>query len=435
MRQSTEIKSLETRGESNLLGESSIGSYRWVICGLLFFATSINYMDRQVLGILAPVLQKDIGWNEVEYAQIVTAFHFSYAVGMLGMGRLIDVIGVRWGYSLSIFVWSLAIMAHSMVRSVLGFGVVRSALGIGEAGNFPAAVKAVSQWFAKREHSLAIGIFNSGSNVGAILAPLTVPWLNSRFGWQGAFLALGLLGFIWILAWLFAYRGEPVTEKIAEKSPVQAVGFKKRMIQWVNLLRYRQSWAYVVGMGLSSPIWWFYLFWLPKFLVSQFNLNIQNFGVPLAMVYTMACVGSVGGGWLPNFLLNRGWSLNASRKTAMLVCALCVLPVMGTTLAPNAWLASFLIGMATMAHQGWAANVFALASDLFPQHAVASVVGLGGMFGSLGAVAFAEGTGFILEIWPNGYWLLFLVSGTIYLISLVIIHLLIPKMDSVREKL
>lgn len=405
--------------------------FRWTVCGLLFAATTINYMDRQVLGILAPTLEKSLGWNEIEYARIVMAFQAAYAIGLLGFGRLIDRIGTRHGYAVSIFAWSVAAMAHALARGVWGFGVARFALGLGEAGNFPAAVKAVTEWFPRRERALATGLFNSGSNVGAILAPLLVPWITLHYGWQKAFIVLGATGFVWLVFWYWLYglptqshRVSPEELAHIHSDPPESTLEK---IKWRELLRYRQTWAFVVGMSLSAPIWWFYLYWLPKFLNKQYGLDLATLGPPLVVIYTMTTVGSIGGGWLSGALLKRGWSLNASRKTAMLICALCVVPVVFAAQASNLWVATLLIGLAASAHQGWAANLFTLVSDLFPKHAVASVVGLGGMFGSLAAVAFSQSAGFILQT-TGSYWTLFIMAGSAYLLALGIMQLLIPNM-------
>jgi ACS family hexuronate transporter-like MFS transporter len=405
--------------------------FRWTVCALLFFATTINYMDRQVLGILAPTLEKALGWNEIEYSHIVMAFQAAYAIGLLGFGRLIDGIGTRHGYAASIFAWSVAAMAHALARGVFGFGVARFALGLGEAGNFPAAVKAVTEWFPRRERALATGLFNSGSNVGAILAPLLVPWLTLHYGWQMAFVVLGATGFGWLFFWYWLYTMPAGSRHVSpeELAHIHSDPPDPAMekIPWRILLRYPQTWAFVVGMSFSAPIWWFYLYWLPKFLNKQYDLDLGSLGPPLVVIYTMTTVGSIGGGWLSGSLLKRGWSVNAGRKTALLICALCVVPVVFAAQASNLWVATFLIGLAASAHQGWAANLFTLVSDLFPKQAVASVVGLGGMFGSIAAVAFSQSAGFILQA-TGSYWVLFIMAGSAYLLALGIMQMLIPNM-------
>lgn len=408
-----------------------VGHVRWTICALLFFATTINYMDRQVLGLLAPDLQREIGWTEAQYAHVVTAFQAAYAIGLLGFGRLVDLLGTKRGYSIAVLFWSVAASAHALVRSVFGFGAARFALGLGEAGNFPAAVKAVAEWFPKRERALANGIFNSGANVGAILAPLAVPWITLHWGWRAAFLVLGGLGFVWCVAWAWLYEAPEKSKRLsaAERAhissdPQESPGPK---IGWGQLLRHRQMWAFLVGYAFTAPIWWFYLYWLPKFLNQRFKVDLLSMGLPLVVIYTVTSFGSVGGGWLPSILIRRGWSTNASRKTAMLVCALCVLPVMFAAQTSELWVAIALIAIAAAAHQGWAANLFALASDLFPKQAVASVVGLGGMAGAVAAMAFSESAGLILEK-TGSYWPLFAISGCAYVVALGIIHALVPRL-------
>ena len=409
--------------------------FRWTVCGLIFAATTINYMDRQVLGLLAPTLEKELGWSEMEYARIVMAFQAAYALGLLGFGRLIDWIGTRHGYALSIFAWSVAAMAHALARTVGGFGIARFALGLGEAGNFPAAVKAVTEWFPRRERALATGLFNSGSNVGAILAPLLVPWLTVHYGWQGAFIVLGATGFVWLIFWYWFYAS-PHDSKHLSAEELQHIRSDPpepclEKIPWHTLLGFRQTWAFVVGMSLTAPIWWFYLYWLPKFLNKQYGLDLATLGPPLVVIYTMTTVGSIAGGWLSGVFMKRGWSVNASRKIALLICALAVVPVVFASQASNLWVATGLIGLAAAAHQGWAANLFTLVSDLFPKQAVASVVGLGGMFGSLAALAFSQSAGMILQA-TGSYWSLFIMAGSAYLLALIIMQLLIPKMKPVE---
>ena len=412
-----------------------ISNWRWVICALLFLATTINYMDRQVLGLLAPTLQHDIGWSETDYANIIVAFQAAYALGLMAFGRGVDILGTRKGYALAVLVWSVAAIGHALARSATGFGVARFALGLGESGNFPAAVKAVSEWFPLRERALANGIFNSGCNVGAVLAPVLVPWLTLRWGWPAAFVVLGVLGFIWLIGWLLFYE---VPEKSRYVGPDALADLRSDSpqtrsprIPWSRLLACRQAWAFVVGYAFSAPIWWFYLYWLTKFLNRQYGLDLASLGLPLVVIYSMTCFGSIGGGWLSSALLQRGWSLNASRKTAMLICALCVVPVVFAAHASHLWLATVLIGIAASAHQGWAANLFALASDLFPRQAVGSVVGLGGLAGALTAMVFSESTGYILET-TGSYWSLFAVAALAYLAALAIIHWLSPQLLPAR---
>ena len=412
-------------------GHGRIGRYRWLVCALLFFATTINYMDRQVLSILAPVLQKDIGWNELQYAHIVTAFQAAYAIGMLAFGRVVDVIGTRHGYAICLVLWSLAAMAHAAVRSVFGFGVARFALGFSEAGNFPAAIKAVTEWFPKRERALATGLFNSGTNVGAILAPLVVPWLTLHYGWQASFLVLGGTGFVWLVFWYAFYDAPDCSRRVTPEELAHILSDAEKPaaghVSWFRLLGFRQTWFYIVAYSFSAPVWWFYLYWLPKFLHHQHRLDLGGLGPPLIVIYSMTCVGAVGVGWFSGFLLRRGWSVNAARKTAMLLCALAVVPVVFAANTSQLWLATLLIGLAMAAHQGWASNLFSLVGDLFPKRAVASVVGLGGMIGAITSMALAESAGFILQT-TGSYWPLFAIAASAYLVALAIMHAVLPDM-------
>lgn len=409
---------------------------RWIVCALLFLATTINYMDRQILGLLAPMLEKEIGWTETEYSYIVMAFQAAYALGLLGFGWIIDRIGTKHGYSLSIALWSIAAGAHALARSVFGFGAARFALGIGEAGNFPAAVKAVTEWFPRQERALATGIFNSGSNVGAIIAPLAVPALTLHYGWQTSFIILGAIGFAWVVLWHVLYNSPEESRWVSgaelahiRMDPPDETGARMR---WIDMLGYRQTWAYIVGMSFSAPVWWFYLYWLPKFLNKNYNLDLTTMGPPLVVIYTMTCFGSIGGGFVSSLLIKRGWSVNAARKTAMLACAICVVPVIFAAKASNLWVATLLIGLAASAHQGWAANLYTLVSDLFPKSAVASVVGLGAMFGAVTSLVFSRTAGAILEA-TGSYWTLFLACGAAYLAALLIMHFLVPRWHPVMQ--
>ena len=308
-----------------------VGRYRWVICALLFFATTINYIDRQVLGILAPDLQRSIGWSEVEYGRIVTAFQFAYALGLLVAGRLLDLFGTRLGFAVAIVLWSLAAMGHALARNALGFSVARFALGLGEAANFPAAIKTVAEWFPKRERAFATGIFNAGSNIGAVVAPAVVPWIALTWGWQWAFILTGAIGFAWLVRLALALsgprRGTSGSAPPSSPSSGATLRSRRRPVAWSRLMGYRQTWAFAIGKFMTDPIWWFYLFWLPKFFNERHGLSLAKLGPPLIAIYLIADVGSIGGGWLSSFLIKRGWSINAARKTAMLVCALCVVPI------------------------------------------------------------------------------------------------------------
>jgi ACS family hexuronate transporter-like MFS transporter len=406
-------------------------SYRWTICALLFTATTINYMDRQILGILAPTLQSEIGWNEIEYGHIVTAFQIAYALGLGLMGRFIDIVGTKLGYSIAITIWSVAAMGHALVRSVFGFGVARFALGFGEAGNFPAAIKTIAEWFPKKERALATGLFNSGANVGAILAPAMVPWITLNYGWRAAFLILGAAGFVWIVFWAIFYDGPEQSRRIGAKELAyirsdseEAPGEK---VSWRRLLGLRQTWAYIVATTIVSPVWWFFLYWLPKFLNKSHGLTLAHLGAPLIAVYSGACIGSIGGGWISSQLLLRGWSVNVARKTGLLICACCALPVVFAAGTSSLIVAVGLITLAAAANQGYYANLYTTASDLFPKRAVASVVGLGGMFGSAYAALFAEAAGHILQS-TGHYTSLFIFCGTAYLMSVACFHLLAPRM-------
>jgi ACS family hexuronate transporter-like MFS transporter len=412
-----------------------IGFQRWTICALLFFATTINYVDRGVLGFLAPDLQRSIGWNEEQYGWIVTAFAAAYAIGLLLVGRLMDWLGTRKGFSIAVVFWSFAAMAHGLATSAFGFGVARFALGIGEAGNFPAAIKTVAEWFPKRERALATGIFNAGSNLGPIVVPLTVPWIVSHYGWQGAFVATGALGFLWLVLWLLFYHPPEKHPRVTKEEIAYIRNDPTETtvkIPWLKLFPHRQTWAFAIGKFLTDPIWWFYLYWLAKFLDKNYGISMSKVSLPIIVIYVVADIGSVGGGFLSSFFIKRGWTINAGRKTAMLVCALCVVPVVFAPLASNLWVAVGLISLACAAHQGWSANIFTFASDMFPRRAVGSVVGIGGMAGAVGGMLFAAGTGYVLQRTNSNYVPVFVVCGSIYLIALLIMHLIVPKLEPAK---
>jgi MFS transporter, ACS family, aldohexuronate transporter len=411
-----------------------VGRYRWKICALLFFATTVNYLDRQVLGILAPLLQKSIGWNEAQYGYIVTAFQAAYGISILFAGRIMDRIGTRKGYSISVVIWGLASMAHCLVRTPFGFGVARFALGIGEAGNFPAAIKTVAEWFPRKERAFATGIFNSGTNFGAILAPLAIPWIALRFGWRAAFLFTGMTDLIWLMFWLAMYR-KPAQHPKLSREELQYIQsdppIPDSKVPFSRLLAKHQTWAYSLGKILTDPVWWFYLFWLPKFLTQSGGLTLSRIGFPLMAIYIGASFGSIGGGWLSSFLLKRNWSVNGARKTTMLLCACLALPAVFVPHVANLWIAVALIGLATAAHQGWSANIFTTVSDMFPQHAVGSVVGIGGTVSAVGSMLSASIVGLVLQA-TGSYSALFLAAGTAYLVALAVFHLLAPKMRPVE---
>ena len=412
----------------------SIGRYRWRICALLLFATTINYIDRQVLGILAPDLQKAIGWNEQQYSAIVAAFQIAYAIGLVTAGAVIDKLGTRVGYALAICVWSIAAMSHSLAATVVGFAIARFALGLGEAGNFPAAIKTVAEWFPRRERAFATGIFNAGSNVGVIVAAAVVPIIAVTWGWRAAFLFTGLLSATWLVAWLTIYR-VPEQHPRLSKGELEYIRSDREeattKTPWRHLLGHRQTWAFVLAKFMTDPIWWFFLFWLPKFLNSEYQLTITGLGLPLIVIYLLADVGSIGGGWLAGRFIKLGWSTNRARKTAMLICALCVVPIVFASQAGNLWVAVLLIGLATAGHQGWSANLFTLTSDMFPRQAVASVVGIGGLGGAVGGAMIAAFVGFLLET-TGSYVPVFMLAGSAYLLALFVVHLLAPRLEPAK---
>ncbi len=410
-----------------------VGHYRWVICAMLFFATTINYIDRQVLGILATdqTFKATIGWNEAQYGYVNTVFQGAYAIGLLGVGRLMDRFGTRKGFSFAVTFWSVAAMCHAMARSAFGFGVARFALGLGEAGNFPASIKTVAEWFPKKERALATGIFNSGSNVGAIVAPLAVPFIAVNYGWQWAFVITGTLGFIWLIFWLMTYRRPEEHPKVtpAELAYIQSDPAEpSTRIPWARLLPHRQTWAFAIGKFLTDPIWWVYLFWLPKFLNTNYGLNITQIGLPLVVIYVTADIGSIGGGWLSSSLIKRGWTVNKARKLSMLICALAVVPIVFAPRASNLWVAVALVSLAAAAHQGWSANIFTMSSDMFPRRAVGSVVGIGGMAGAVGGMLIATAVGLILQ-YTGSYFSIFIMAGSAYLLALAVIQLLVPRLE------
>ena len=412
---------------------TTIGRYRWRICTLLFFVTTLIYLERQVLGVLAPELERVIGWDEIQYGNIVMAFQMAYALGMLLSGRFLDGVGPRIGYALAIAVWTLATSGQSLARSVLAFAIARFVLGLAEAPNFPAAIKTVAEWFPNKERALATGIFNSGANIGAIVAPATAPWVAAHFGWQWAFVFLGVLSAIWIVPWAVTYRQPErhprlsATELAYIQSDPQEPAVR---VPWVRLVPHRQTWAFLVGKFLTDPIWWFFLYWLAKFLNQQYGLTQTGLGWPLVIVYTGSMVGSVCGGWLPAKFLKMGWSLNRARKTSMLICAVAVLPVTFAATGGKLWLTVALVSLATAAHQGWSANLFTLPSDTFPKQAVASVVGIGGFGGAVGGMLIATLTGRVLE-YTHSYLPMFGMASLAYLVALAIIHLLVPTLERV----
>jgi ACS family hexuronate transporter-like MFS transporter len=389
--------------------------HRWIICALLFLATTCNYIDRQVLGILAPELEREFGWNEVTYGHIVTAFQTAYALGLLLSGWLIDRIGSRAGLAIAVFLWSLAAMAHGLARNAWHFAVARFGLGLAEAANFPASIKSVTEWFPEQERPFAIGIFNCGTNVGAIITPIIVPILAVSFGWQSAFLVLGAVGFAWLfLAW-FLFRAPP-QEAVRQTVAAERAG-------WLQVLRLRATWAFAIAKFLTDPVWWFYLYWTPKYLSSTFHLNLMALGAPLVIIYLAADVGSIGGGWWSSHLVRRGHDARAARLRVMLVCSIVVLSVMALAYTKSMWLAIVLLSLATAAHQGWSANLFASASSLVPRDSVASVIGCGGMAGAVGGVLLAETAGHVLE-YTGSYVPLFCACASAYIVAWMVFRML-----------
>jgi ACS family hexuronate transporter-like MFS transporter len=408
--------------------------YRWTVCALLFAATTVNYVDRQVLGILAPVLQDEIGWSERDYGAIVSWFSLAYAFGLLGMGRLMDRIGVRRGFALAVVAWSIAAMAHALARTAGGFSIARAALGLGEAGNFPAAIKTVAEWFPKKERAFATGIFNAGTNVGAIVAPLIVPFITLRWGWRWAFIITGTFGFIWLAFWLVFYKNPEAQPRVtaAELAHIRSdPPESNESISWLKLLSYRQTWAFLIGKGMTDPVWWFYLFWLPKFLDSEYGIQLAGLAAPLVVIYLVADVGSVGGGWVSSALIARGASVNRGRKLAMLAAALLIVPTMFAPHAGSMWVAVGIVSIAAAAHQWWSANIFTTASDMFPRRAVASVVGIGGFAGAMGGFFFQRVTGYVLDVTGSNYNLIFVFCGLTYVSALLIMHLLVPRLEPI----
>jgi len=412
-----------------------LGRVRWTVCAMLFAATSINYMDRQVIAILKPTLEHSIGMTEVSYGYIVDAFQIAYAIGLLAAGRLIDKLGTRVGYMLVMATWSLSAMGHALANTVLEFGFARFCLGLGESGNFPAAIKTVAEWFPQNERSLATGIFNSGANVGAILAPAIVPWVTLRYGWHAAFLTTGVFSVLWIL-WWFRYYRRPADHPTLTARELRHIYQEAAVdlgpaMPWRRLLSCRQTWAFSAAKFLTDPIWWFYLFWLPSYFSAKFNLNLSHLGLPLIVVYNVSVIGSIGGGWLPAPFRRLGLSPNRARLAAMLVCASLVVPIFTAASVTSLWTAIALIGVAAGAHQGWSANLFTTSSDMFPRSAVGAVVGIGGMAGSLGSALFAFFAGHVLQL-THSYAILFGIASSAYLLALIVMYLLAPGLKKVE---
>jgi MFS transporter, ACS family, hexuronate transporter len=455
--------------------EKAIGKYRWTICSLLFFATTVNYLDRQVLSLLAPQLSREFGWSNTDYANITAIFQFTYALSMLFAGRIIDKLGTKAGFVWAIIIWSIGAMMHAyaipiggalvnvlgglglagMSVSVLGFMVSRAVLAVGESGNFPAAIKATAEYFPKKERSFATGIFNSGSNVGAILAPLTVPWIAINWGWQTAFILIGAVGFIWMLFWLFMYEKPEKQKRLSvaeleyinsdeEKPVIQTTAHPAATIgkiSWFKLLGYKQTWAFVFGKFMTDGVWWFFLFWLPKYLQAQYGMVNEDIMLPLAVLYSMTMFGSIGGGWFPMYFIRKGYSPYDGRMKAMLLIALFPLVILAAQPlgADTFWIPVILIGIGASAHQAWSANIFTTVSDMFPKRAVGSVVGIGGMAGGLGGVLISKVGGALFDHYQKlgsietGYTIMFAFCAVAYLIAWMVMKTLVPKYKPITD--
>jgi ACS family hexuronate transporter-like MFS transporter len=411
-----------------------VGRRRWVVVALLFAATAINYVDRQMIGVLKPTLSSEFSWTETDYANIVFWFQLAYAIGYLAFGKIVDAIGARMGYLAAVVIWTISHMAHGLATGVASFAAARFGLGIGESGNFPAGIRAVTDWFPQRERAFAIGLFNAGANVGAILTPLIVPALVLWFDWRVAFYVTGLLGVAWMAAWWTLYR-HPRADRHVSAQELAWIGQDQaepdHQIGWGRLLTVRETWAYALGKFLIDPIWWFFLFWLPGYLFERYNLDLKSFGLPLAVIYLISDVGSVAGGWLSSRLLKAGWSANAARKLTMLLCAVCVVPIWFAQGLESVWSAVLVIGLATAAHQAFSANLYTLPSDMFPRAAVGSVIGIGGTVGALGGMGMALFTGYILDA-THSYQVLFGICASAYFLALLAVHLLSPRLSPVR---
>lgn len=414
---------------------SKAGRYRWTIVALLFVATVINYVDRQMIGVLKAPISNDMGWSESDFANVVAWFQIAYAIGYIGFGKVVDAIGARMGYAIAFVIWQLAHIAHGGAYSVTQFALARFGLGIGESGNFPAGIKAVTEWFPAKERAFAIGIFNAGANIGAIITPLLVPLIVVAWGWRPAFIITGLLAFIWLAFWLKMYRSPRQHSKVSEAElawieqdpadPVKPMGYGA-------VLTRRETWAYALGKFFIDPIWWFFLFWLPGYLLVQYDMNLLTFGLPLAAIYLISDFGSIAGGWMSSRLMKAGKSANFARKLTMFVCACAVVPIYFAQSIDSVWVAVLVIGLATAAHQAFSANLYALPSDLFPRGAVGSVVGIGGTVGAIGGFLMAKGTGWVLDADANNYTVLFAVAACAYFLALIAVHLLSPRLEPVK---
>jgi len=432
--------------------QQAIGKYRWTICALVFFATTVNYLDRQAISLVKTDLDSEFGWTKTDYANINVAFQLLYAIGMVGAGRLIDKLGTKIGYALSLFLWSLAAIGHALVRSTAGFFVARGFLGITESGNFPSAIKVTAEWFPKKERALATGIFNSGSNIGAIVAPLTVPFIAEQWGWRWAFIITGAVGLIWLLFWFWLYEVprkhkrlgkeefDYIHSDVDEAVSIAVAQEAKEKVSWGKLLQFRQTWAFAIGKFLTDGVWWFYLFWLPDYLHEQYKLTQTQLAVPVAIFYIISSVGSIFGGWVPMNFIKNGWPVFKARKTSMLIYAFCALPIVSAQLLGDysMWFPILIVGFGAAAHQAWSANIFTTVSDMFPKKTVASVTGIGGMAGGLGGIIMSKSAGYLFDYYKaqnnlgTGYLILFIYCGLAYLLGWLIMHFLVPKMKRVE---
>jgi ACS family hexuronate transporter-like MFS transporter len=415
-----------------------VGRYRWVICSLLFAATALNYVDRQMIGVLKPTISADLGWDETTYADVIFWFQAAYAIGYLSFGKIVDVLGARIGYSVAFVIWTLGHTLCGFAGNAFQFSAARALLGVGESGNFPAGIKAVSDWFPARERAFATGVFNAGANIGAIITPLVVPFIvvTLGLGWRMAFVITGAFSLIWLVFWIALYRRPRESTKVTpaelayiESDPADPAA----KIGWLKLLGYRETWAFALGKFLIDPIWWLFLFWTPDFLAKTYHLDLKSFGPPLVAIYVISDIGSVAGGWSSSKLMRRGYSANFARKITMLVCAFLVMPIFFAQYVDNLWLAVGIVGLATAAHQAFSANLYTIPSDMFPRGAVGSVVGIGGTVGAIGGMMMAKFTGYVLQT-TGSYTLIFAVAGSTYLIAIAVVHLLSPRLARVEAR-
>jgi len=417
--------------------EKKIKNYRWRIIALLFFATTINYIDRQVIGILKPFIARDLGWSEADYGYIVTAFQIAYAIGLVTTGRFLDKFGTRIGYLWAIVVWSIAGMAHAAARGFMSFAAARFMLGIGESANFPAAVKSVAEWFPKKERAFATGLFNSGSTVGAITAPIIVSGITLAFGWQWAFIVTGLLGVLWIIFWLAWYQAPQVHPRVTfdelqyilqDKDEYEDSGER---ISWISLFKHKETFAICMTRFLSDWVWWFFLFWIPDFLNKTQGINLKEVVLPLIVIYSVSSIGGIAGGWLSSRFIQMGKSIDFARKTTILICALAVLPIVLVSQVHSLWIVIILISMAAAGHQGWASNIFTIVSDIYPKKAVGTMVGLSGFAGAIGGALSASFVGLLLENYGS-YFPIFLLASSVYLINWIILKIFIYEIKPIE---